>query len=81
MRDDPLTAANRDKEQKKVTIPPRLKPTAETASPPPKPAVSGPFWTGKKVHLGKADDRRCWPDGSVPPDSVSPLPAPSLDFT
>jgi hypothetical protein len=48
MRDDPWTAANRDKEQQKVTIPPRRKPTAETASPPPKPTVSGPFWTGKK---------------------------------
>jgi hypothetical protein len=34
MRDDPWTAANRDKQQKKVTISPRRKPTAETASPP-----------------------------------------------
>ena len=49
MRDDPWTAANRDKEQQKVTIPRRRKPTAETALPPPKqPTVSGPFWTGKK---------------------------------
>ena len=48
MRDDPWTAANRDKEQQKVTIPPRRKQTAETASPPSKPTVSGPFWTGKK---------------------------------
>lgn len=47
MRDDPWTAANRDKEQQKVIIPPRRKPTAETASPPSKPTVSGPFWTGK----------------------------------
>jgi hypothetical protein len=48
MRNDPWTAANRDKEQKKVTISPRRRPTAETASPPTKPTVSGPFWTGKK---------------------------------
>jgi hypothetical protein len=48
MRDDPWTAANRDKEQQKVTTPPRRKPTAETASPQSKPTVSGPFWTGKK---------------------------------
>ena len=48
MRDDPWTAANRDKEQQKVTIPPRRKPKAETASPPPKPTISGPFWTGEK---------------------------------
>jgi hypothetical protein len=48
MRDDPWTAANRNKEQQKVTIPPRRKQTAETASPPSKPALSGPFWTGKK---------------------------------
>ena len=48
MRDDPWTAANRDKEQQKVTTPPRRKPTAETASPHSKPTVSGPFWTGKK---------------------------------
>jgi len=34
MRDDPWTAANRDKEQQKVTIPPNRKPMAETASPP-----------------------------------------------
>ncbi len=47
MRDDPWTAANRDKEQQKVIIPPRRKPRAETASPPSKPTVSGPFWTGK----------------------------------
>jgi hypothetical protein len=44
MRDDPCTAANRDKEQQKVIIPPRREPTAETASPPSKPTVSGPFW-------------------------------------
>ena len=50
MRDDPWTAANRDKEQQKVTIPPRRKPTVETASPPSKPTVSGPFWTGKNLH-------------------------------
>ena len=48
MRDDPWTAANRDKEQQKVTIPAKRKQTTETASPPSKPAVSGPFWTGKK---------------------------------
>jgi hypothetical protein len=48
MRDDPWTAANRVKEQRKVTIPPKRKQTAETASPPSKPTVSGPFWTGKK---------------------------------
>jgi hypothetical protein len=34
MRDDPWTAANRDKEQLKVTIRPTRKQTAETASPP-----------------------------------------------
>ena len=48
MRDDPWTAANRDKEQLKVTIRPTRKRTGETASPPSKPTVSGPFWTGKK---------------------------------
>ena len=48
MRDDPWTAANRDKEQQKVTIPPRRKPTAETPAAPTKPTISGPFWTGKK---------------------------------
>ena len=48
MRDDPCTAANRDKEQQKVITPPRREPTAETASPPSRPTVSGPFWTGKK---------------------------------
>ena len=48
MRDDPWTAANRDKEQLKVTIRPTRRQTAETASPPSKPTVSGPFWTGKK---------------------------------
>ena len=48
MRDDPWTAANRDKEQQRVTIPPRRKPTAETPAAPTKPTVSGPFWTGKK---------------------------------
>jgi hypothetical protein len=48
MRDDPWTAANRDKEQQKVTIPPKRQPTAETASPPSKPTVTEPFWTGKK---------------------------------
>jgi hypothetical protein len=48
MRDDPWTAANRDKEQLKVTIRSTRKQTAETASPPSKPTVSGPFWTGKK---------------------------------
>jgi hypothetical protein len=48
MRDDPWTAANRDKQQHKVTTLPRRKPTAETASPQSKPTVSGPFWTGKK---------------------------------
>jgi hypothetical protein len=51
MRDDPWTAANRDKEQQKVTIPPKRKPTTETASPPSKPTVSGPFWTRKKSAL------------------------------
>jgi hypothetical protein len=44
MRDDPWTAANRDKEQQKVTIPPRRKPTAETPAAPTKPTISGPFW-------------------------------------
>jgi hypothetical protein len=48
MRDDPWTAANRDKEQQKVTIPPRRKPTAEGPAAPTKPTISGPFWTGKK---------------------------------
>jgi hypothetical protein len=48
MRDDPWTAANRDREQQKVTIPPKRRQTAETAPPPSKPTVSGPFWTGKK---------------------------------
>ena len=48
MRDDPWTAANRDKEQLKVTIPSKRKQTAETPSPLSKPTVSGPFWTGKK---------------------------------
>jgi hypothetical protein len=48
MRDDPWTAANRDKEQLKVTIRPTRRQTAKTASPPSKPTVSGPFWTGKK---------------------------------
>jgi hypothetical protein len=42
------TAANSgDKEEQKVIIPPKRKPTAETASPPSKPTVSGPFWAGK----------------------------------
>ena len=49
MRDDPWTAANRDKEQQKVTMPAKRKQTTETASPPSKPAVSGPFWTGKNL--------------------------------
>ena len=49
MRDDPWTAANRDKEQQKVTIPPRRKSTAETPAAPTKPPISGPFWTGKKI--------------------------------
>ena len=48
MRDDPWTAANRDEEQQKVTIPPRRKPTVETLAAPTKPTISGPFWTGKK---------------------------------
>ena len=48
MRDDPWTAANRDKERQKVTIPPRRKPTAETPPAPTKPTVSGPSWIGKK---------------------------------
>jgi hypothetical protein len=48
MRDDPWTAANRDRGQQKVTISPRRKQTTEAASPPSKPTVSGPFWTGKK---------------------------------
>ena len=42
MRDDPWTAANRDKEQRKVIIPPRRKPRAETASRPSKPHSLGP---------------------------------------
>jgi hypothetical protein len=45
MRDDPWTAANRDKEQQKIAMPPRRKPTSETASPVSKPMLSGPFWT------------------------------------
>ena len=49
MRDDPWTAANRDEEQQKVTIPPRRKPTVETLAAPTKPTISGPFWTGKKI--------------------------------
>jgi len=48
MREDPWTAANRDKEQQKVTIPPKRKPTAETSAAPSKPTISGPFWAGKK---------------------------------
>jgi len=48
MRDDPWTAANRDKEQLKVPISPRRKPTAETPPAPTKPTISGPFWTRKK---------------------------------
>jgi hypothetical protein len=48
MREDPWTAANRDKEQLKLTKPPRRNQTAETTSPPSKPTVSGPFWTGRK---------------------------------
>ena len=47
MRDDPWTAANRDKEQLKVTTQPKRKQTAEKASSPSKSTVSGPFWTGK----------------------------------
>ena len=50
MRDDPWTAANRDKEQLKVPISPRRKPTAETPPAPTKPTISGPFWTGKNRH-------------------------------
>jgi hypothetical protein len=50
MRDDPWTAANRDKEQLKVTIAPKRKQTAEPALPPSKPTVSVPFWTGKNLH-------------------------------
>jgi hypothetical protein len=48
MRDDPWTAANREKGQLKVTKPPKRAQTAATASSPSKPTVSGPFWTGKK---------------------------------
>ena len=48
MRDDPWTAANRDKEQQKAMIPPRRKPRAETPVATTKPIISGPFWTGKK---------------------------------
>ena len=48
IREDPWTAANRDEEQQKVTIPPRRKPTVETLAAPTKPTISGPFWTGKK---------------------------------
>jgi hypothetical protein len=51
MRDDPWTAANRDKEQQKVTMPPKRKPTAETPTAPTKPTISGPFSTGKKICL------------------------------
>ena len=46
MRDDPWTVANRDKEQQKIAVPPRRKPTAETPAAPTKPTISGPFWTG-----------------------------------
>jgi len=49
MRDDPWTAANRDKEQLKIMIPPKRRQMPAAASPPPKPAVSGRFWTGKKA--------------------------------
>jgi hypothetical protein len=49
MRDDPWTAANRDKEGQKVTIPPRRKATAEARLPPSKPTISAPFWTGQKT--------------------------------
>jgi hypothetical protein len=49
MRDDPCTAANRDKEGQKVTIPPRRKATADTRSPPSKPTISGTFWAGQKT--------------------------------
>src|SRR5215469_8057402 len=49
MREDPWTAADRDKEGQKVTIPPRRRATAETRSPPSKPTISGPFWTGQKT--------------------------------
>ena len=48
MRDDPWTAANRDKEQQKVTIRPRRKQTSEIPAVPAKPTISGPFWTGKQ---------------------------------
>ena len=48
MRDDPWTAANRDKEQQKLTIPPRRKPTAVTPAAPTKPTIrSGP---GRNLH-------------------------------
>jgi hypothetical protein len=45
MRDDPWTAANRDKEQQKVMIPPNCKQTPATVSSLSKPTVSGPFLT------------------------------------
>ena len=59
MRDDPWTAANRDKEQQKVTIPPRRKSTAETPAAPTKPTISGPFWTGKKSAPDPKASRSC----------------------
>jgi hypothetical protein len=50
MRDDPWTAANRDKEQPKVTIPQRRKPTAETPGAPTKPTISDRSGSVKNLH-------------------------------
>src|SRR6516164_7952925 len=41
-----VRCANRDRVQLKLTTRPKRTRTAETASPPPKPTISGPFWTG-----------------------------------
>jgi hypothetical protein len=65
MRDGPWTAASRDKEQQKVMIPPRRKPTPETASHPSKPTVSGPFWAGRDRWTGKRLHQTYLPDGTL----------------
>jgi hypothetical protein len=49
MRDDPWTAANRNKEEQKEPKSTQRKKTPATASSPSKPAVSGPFWTGREI--------------------------------
>ena len=50
MRDDPSTAANRDKEQRKVTIPPRRKPTAKAACLHPSRQSRDRSGPGKNLH-------------------------------